>query len=134
MKITGSCHCKAIVYEADLDPQSVGICHCKDCQKLSASAFRTLGVVQPGDFKLTKGEPKIYVKTGDNGNQREQAFCGVCGSGIYSASPGNGPKTHDLRMGTVDQADQFKPQFQIWCNSALPWLPGIDTPEKSDQQ
>ena len=31
MKIDGSCHCGAIVYEADIDPAQVRICHCTDC-------------------------------------------------------------------------------------------------------
>jgi hypothetical protein len=134
MKIDGSCHCGAITYEAELDPQAVGICHCTDCQALSASAFRTVGVVQAGDFRLLTGTPKIYIKTADSGNKREQAFCDHCGSGIYAAALGDEPKVHNIRMGTVRQRAQFPPQFQLWCRSALPWLPAIDTPKRSDQQ
>ncbi len=134
MKINGSCHCGAITYEAELDPDSVGICHCTDCQQLSASAFRTVGIVQAGDFQLLKGRPKIYIKTGDSGNKREQAFCENCGSGIYAASPGDDPKVHNIRMGTVQQRDLFTPQFQIWCRSAHSWLSEIHTSKKIDQQ
>ena len=134
MKVTGSCHCGAITYEAELEPEAVGICHCSDCQRLSASAFRTIGMVQPGKFHLLGGTPKIYVKTGDSGNPREQAFCDTCGSGIYAAAPGDEPKVHNLRMGTVDQRDQFAPQFQAWCQSAQSWLPEINTAKKLQQQ
>ena len=134
MKINGGCHCGAIKYEAELEPESVGICHCMDCQQLSASAFRTVGVVQPGMLKLTKGEPKTYVKIGDSGNPREQAFCGNCGTGIYATSPGDGPKTHNLRMGTVEQRAEFAPHFQVWCKSALPWIPDIETAMKMEEQ
>ena len=134
MKIDGSCHCGAIVYEAELKPENVGLCHCTDCQKLSASAFRTIGVVEPGAFKLVKGEPKVYIKTGESGNKREQAFCPNCGSGLYATSPGAGPKAHNLRMGTVNQRDQFSPQFQAWCRSAASWLPKISTPNDLEKQ
>jgi len=134
MKIDGSCHCGAITYEAELDPASVGICHCTDCQKLSASAFRTIGMAKKGAFLLLNGKPKIYIKTGDSGNQREQAFCENCGSGIYSASPGDDPKVHNIRMGTVNQRDQFPPQFQLWCRSAQSWLPEFETLQKTDKQ
>ena len=134
MKIDGSCHCGSITYEAELDSEAVGICHCADCQAMSASAFRTIGVVQSGAFRLLTGAPKIYVKTGDSGNRREQAFCENCGSGIYSAPVDDVPKIHNIRMGTVRQRAQFPPRFQIWCRSAQPWLPAIDTPKKSDQQ
>ena len=134
MKIDGSCHCGAVAYEAELDPKAVGICHCTDCQTLSASVFRTIGMVRAGAFHLLRGDPKIYVKTGNSGNRREQAFCENCGSGIYSASVDDAPKAHNIRMGTVRQSAQFSPQFQIWCQSAQPWLPTIDTPDMSDQQ
>ena len=130
MKIEGSCHCGAIKYEAELDAKSVGICHCTDCQRLSASASRTFGTVQAGDFRLLEGSPKVYLKKGDSGNTREQAFCGNCGSGLYSASPGDEPKARNIRMGTVAQRDQLPPQFQLWCRSAQTWLPEIQTPRK----
>ena len=134
MKIDGSCHCGAIKYEAELDPEAVGICHCTDCQMLSASAFRTVGMVKAGEFRLLTGSPKIYVKTGDSGNRREQAFCDNCGCGIYAAAVGDEPKVRNLRMGTVRQRSQLPPRFQVWCRSALPWLPTIDTPRKCDRQ
>ncbi len=134
MKIDGSCHCGSVTYEAELDPEAVGICHCTDCQTLSASAFRTVGIVKAGDFRLLTGDPKIYVKTADSGNRREQAFCDNCGSGIYAASVGDDPKVRNIRMGTVHQRAQFSPRFQLWCRSAQPWLPAIDTPGKSNQQ
>jgi len=133
MKIDGSCHCGAITYEAELDPEAVGICHCTDCQALSATAFRTLGMVQPGDFRLLKGKPKIYIKIGESGNRREQAFCENCGSGIYAASTDDDPKVRNLRMGTVRQRAQFPPRFQVWCRSAQPWLSEINTPKKFDK-
>ena len=41
MKITGGCHCGAITYEAEVDPDHTSICHCTDCQQLSGTVFRT---------------------------------------------------------------------------------------------
>ena len=41
MKIDGGCHCGYITYEATIDSEQIGICHCTDCQTLSGSAFRT---------------------------------------------------------------------------------------------
>ena len=134
MKIDGSCHCGAITFEAELSPENVGICHCTDCQALSASAFRTIGVLNAGDFHLLSGEPKIYIKTGDSGNKREQAFCGNCGSGLYAANPGDDPKPRNLRMGVVRQRSEFVPRFQYWCRSAQPWMPELDTAEKFERQ
>ena len=38
MKIDGACHCEAIAFEADVNPESVVICHCTDCQTMSGTA------------------------------------------------------------------------------------------------
>ena len=40
MRIEGQCHCGRIAYEATVDPDTVGICHCTDCQTL-VSRFRS---------------------------------------------------------------------------------------------
>ena len=84
MKIDGACHCGQIRYEAEVDPAKVVICHCTDCQTLSGSAFRTVVPSEANSFRLLAGKPKVYVKTGESGNKREQTFCGDCGSPIYA--------------------------------------------------
>ena len=70
MKIDGGCHCGAITYEAEVDPDKAGICHCTDCQILSGTAFRTLVPIPEDAFTLLSGQPKTYIKTGDSGAQR----------------------------------------------------------------
>ena len=75
MKIDGGCHCGYITYVAEIDPDTVGICHCTDCQTLSGSAFRTSVRAAKDAFSLRSGQPKIYVKTAESGNKRAQAFC-----------------------------------------------------------
>ena len=37
--VHGQCHCSAIEFEADVDPERVVVCYCKDCQVMSGSAF-----------------------------------------------------------------------------------------------
>ncbi len=133
MKITGECHCGAIAYEAELDPKKVGICHCSDCQALSASAFRTLAIVAADTFSIKKGSPREYVKVGDSGNRRAQAFCPECGSGLYATDADDDRKAYNIRMGTVHQRRDLAPRFECWRQSALPWLPEITTTRKFDK-
>ena len=63
MKIDGACHCGLITYEAEIDPEQVMVCHCTNCQSLSASAFRVV-VPAPADKFSLSGEPTIYVPGG----------------------------------------------------------------------
>ena len=103
MKVTGGCHCGQITYEAEVDPATVRVCHCTDCQKLTGTAFRTNISSLPGTFRLKTGTPKIYVKTAESGNKRAHGFCPECGTPIYATSPDPNPSTYGLRVGGIDQ-------------------------------
>ncbi|MEP2531751.1 GFA family protein [Shimia sp.] len=122
MKIDGACHCGAITYQAELDLAKVGICHCADCQALSASAFRTIAIAPSEGFKILEGTPKHYVKVGDSGNPRVQAFCSDCGSGLYSCGTEEKPEAYNLRVGTIRQRGLLVPKFECWTQSRLEWM------------
>ena len=127
MKITGGCHCGSITFEAEIDPDLATLCHCPDCQALSASAFRTLVPVTKEDFNLLTGIPKIYLKsTGcgtEHGNKSAQTFCEVCGSAIYSSAEIN-PPVFMLRIGTIAENAEIIPRSEMYCESALNWVHG----------
>ena len=42
MEIKGGCLCGAVRYTAEADPTSATVCHCRDCQKFTGSAFAAL--------------------------------------------------------------------------------------------
>jgi hypothetical protein len=84
MKVDGQCHCGAITYEAVVEPDTIGICHCLDCQRLSGAPFRANILAPAAGFRILTGTPRAYVKSGDSGAQRIHAFCEDCGSPIYS--------------------------------------------------
>lgn len=134
MKVGGECHCGRIVFEADVDPQNSRICHCTDCQTMGGSAFRMVVPSQPDGFRIIAGEPKVYVKIAESGNQRAQAFCPDCGTHIYASPAGDGPKVYNIRTSTVRQRQQLPPKSQIWYRSARPWLFDLDTIPGVDKQ
>ena len=135
MKITGGCHCGHISYEAQVEPGTVRVCHCNDCQKLTGTAFRTNIASLPGTFALTGGTPKIYIKTAESGNKRAHAFCPECGTPIYAASPEPNPSSYGLRVGGINERAQLgRPARQIWCGSALPWSMDISAVERAERQ
>jgi hypothetical protein len=104
-----------------VDPETVGVCHCTDCQSLTGSAFTTSVPAAKDAFILLAGKPKIYVKTAESGARRAQAFCPECGSRIYAAADIN-PQSFNLRVGTITQRKKLRPQTQSWCRSALDWV------------
>lgn len=120
MKVHGRCHCGAIQYEAEVDPARVTVCHCRDCQVLTGTAYRTTVPAAFESFVLLKGAPKTYVKVADSGNRRVHGFCETCGTPIF-ARAFDAPTTYGIRVGGLDERDQLPPQRQIWCRSSLPW-------------
>ena len=124
MRISGECFCGAIGYDAELDENRVGICHCRDCQIFSGSAFRMSSVVASGDFRFTRGEPKCFDKQADSGAIRRLAFCGECGTHLCSL-PVDGDSASSfvsIRLSTAREFPNMKPASEIFCDSRVSWL------------
>jgi hypothetical protein len=135
MKIDGSCHCGAITIEGEADPEKVAICHCTDCQTGTGSAFR-ISVPVPGASLKMNGQPTTYLKTtAESGRPRVQAFCGKCGSPIYSTTPGDGVQpSYTVRVGILRQRDQLRPRRQQWFRSSRPWSTELGSVPKHEKQ
>jgi hypothetical protein len=101
MKIDGACHCRNITYEAEVAPDEVEICHCTDCQTLSASAFRVVVPVPTKDFRILTGTPKNYTKTAESGRKRWMGFCPECSTQLYATDAKGESKVYNLRVGTI---------------------------------
>jgi hypothetical protein len=138
MKIDGGCHCGAIAFRAEVEPEGAILCHCTDCQALSGAPFRTVVYAPEDRFELLAGRPKIYVKTAESGAKRAQAFCPECGTPLYATSvgpgAGPGPKRIGIRLGTVRQRASLKPTVQYWTRSALPWVDDLASIPKLERQ
>ncbi|MGF6433757.1 GFA family protein [Bradyrhizobium elkanii] len=122
MRIDGQCHCGAITYQAEIDPERVSICHCTDCQALTGSPYRVTVICAAEQVWLTAGAPNIYRKRGDNGRIRFQHFCGDCGSPLFTSGENGVPDDWGIRWGSIRQRDRLPPRRQVWCRSAAPWI------------
>lgn len=133
MKVDGACHCGNITFVADIDPGAVIVCHCTDCQTLTGSAFRVVVRVPREKVDWKGGKPKTYIKTAESGNKRAQAFCPECGTPLYSGAA-DGTGLVGLRLSTIRQRAQLRPSKQIWCRSAVDWVPTLgDVPQVEKQ-
>lgn len=133
MKIDGGCHCGRISYEAEIDPATVTLCHCTDCQTLTGTAYRTAVPAAKAAFVLSGGPPKIYLKTAESGAKRVQAFCPECGTPIYSCATGDA-SVYMIRVGTARQRAELTPRSQIWCRSALGWVMDLKSIQQHSRQ
>jgi len=120
VNVSGSCHCGAITFDAVIKPEYVVICHCTDCQVMSSAPYRVSVPVRAENLHLS-GTPSTYIKTGDSGNQRKLAFCGGCGSALYSTTLDERPALYNLRWGIIRERSELIPKRQGFCGSRAPW-------------
>ncbi len=121
LTITGGCLCGKIRYEISQPMQNIIACHCTNCQKSSGSGISHNTPIPSSAFKLTSGQPKVFADTANSGNKLYRAFCGDCGSPIYSQRE-KMPEMMVVKVGTLDNSNAMKLAMNIWTNSARPWL------------
>ncbi|HVC50467.1 MAG TPA: GFA family protein [Stellaceae bacterium] len=117
---TGGCLCGAIRYEAAGEPVFSLLCHCRDCQRQSGSAFIAAVRLPSAGFRITKGKPKHYVGKSDTGNDITRVFCGDCGAPLY-VQVSTRPDLIGLRVTSLDDPSWFRPDANIFTKSAQPW-------------
>ena len=81
MKIEGGCLCGKVRYSADAEPTFVGVCHCKNCQKGTGTAFSVV-VALPTPALTVQGTLQTFTGRGDSGKATYRRFCPECGSAL----------------------------------------------------
>jgi hypothetical protein len=121
MIMSGRCLCGKLTYSATAEPAMVGVCHCKDCQRQSGSAFATLVFIPSETFRM-EGEKKTYTRPGGSGKPVTYIFCPECGSTL-ALEAAVAPNMMLVASGTLDDASFVKPTLNLFCDSAQPWVP-----------
>jgi hypothetical protein len=109
MEIKGGCLCGAVRYTAEADPTTATVCHCRDCQKFTGSAFAALARV-PKEALTVEGTLKTFRSIGGSANPILRHFCPEW------------PDTIVLNVGTFDDPTVVKPGREIFRADALPWV------------
>ena len=117
----GGCACGAVRYRFDGDPLFVHACHCKDCQRLTGSAFAITMLIEEARFIVDEGEPLSGEVIAGSGGTKRTYFCGRCGSYLWSRPPAR-PGLLGVRPGGLDETDWFEPQAHIWTRSKQRWV------------
>ena len=119
--LAGGCACGAIRYKLAEPPLIVHACHCRDCQRITGSAF-VINLWIERKFVEPSLAPKSFRLTAGSGKPVDVFFCDKCGTylwSFYHAAPGD---CLFVRAGTLDQPEQVKPDVHIFTRSKLPWL------------
>jgi hypothetical protein len=119
IQVNGTCHCGNIEIKATVKLSEVRACHCTDCQKMSGAPLRAIAVSPADKIKLS-GYPKEYIKIGDSGNKRIQAFCPDCGTQLFAADMEK--RLYNLRTGFLEQKNLLEPKTHVFTQSSVHWI------------
>ncbi len=117
----GGCQCGELRYRCTAPPFVAYTCHCVECQHLTSSAFATCIQVPAEALAMLRGVPASRERTADSGNRLATAFCGSCGSALYSANATR-PRLRSVYVGTLDRAAEVEVDAHIWTKRRLPWV------------
>jgi hypothetical protein len=119
----GGCACRAVRYRLSETPLVVHACHCRDCQRITGSAFVVNVWIERCYVETLAGAPRSFTLQAGSDRGHDVCFCGRCGTTLWSryhAPPGD---TLFVRAGSLDRPEDVTPDVHIFTRSKLPWLP-----------
>jgi hypothetical protein len=97
-------------------PINVRICHCRDCQRLTGSAFFVRALFPRGAVSIT-GQLAEFHSSAD----LTRKFCPRCGGQIFAERKSR-PDTIAIALGSFDHLDGLCPSEHIWVSDKQEWL------------
>ncbi|WP_296218951.1 GFA family protein [uncultured Sphingomonas sp.] len=120
MSATGRCHCGAVTWAAEGEPQHHAICHCEDCRRWSGAPM--VGWIAWQEDQLTVEGAMTRYHSSRHGTRE---FCSACGTGLFYRNPETLPGIVDIQSGTLDDPEGLPPGAQVMVKERLGWAPGI---------
>lgn len=127
MKQKGRCQCGAVTFDVEAEPQLVGHCYCRDCQK-SSGAGHVSYVFLAADGVRIEGETHSFESNSNSGATMTRHFCPTCGSRLFGRSS-NLPEMIGITLVSFDDPDAFLPTLSIYTTRRCQWddLPDATT-------
>jgi len=120
----GGCTCGHVRYQVTSEPMIVHCCHCRGCQKNSGSSYALNALFESDRVKLISGEVEDVMVPTPSGTGQIITRCSKCKVAVWSNYNMGGLREHIrfIRVGTLDEPDQFPPDVHIFTCSKQPWV------------
>ncbi len=116
----GGCSCRKLRYRMNTSPLIVHACHCRQCQRVTGSAFVMNALVEKNQVEILCGDiaqfrfPETY---------HTAFFCPECATYVWSEyKSGRFDDCWFIRVGTLDEPDRLPPGVHIYTESKQPWV------------
>ena len=125
-EFAGGCACNYVRYKMKIRPLVVHGCHCRLCQQQSGASFAVNALVEANQIELTKGEVVEVVVATPSGNGQSVSRCPKCQIAVWSNylifGGILGRHVHFIKVGTLDEPEQFPPDVHIYTSTKQPWV------------
>ena len=117
--LDGGCQCGRVRYRVEGEPIGLAVCHCRECQRQSGSAFGMSLALRRDAFQLVAGELASFTTVADSGRSKRCHFCPSCGTRIFHQSF---EAAISLKAGTLDDTSWLVPTAHYWTQRMQPWV------------
>ncbi len=103
----GRCLCGALAYEAEGQPSTVTVCHCRFCQRATGGAYLVDALFRRERFRVLTGTPRVYEHVSEgSGKEVRIQFCETCGTKLWLEFE-RWPQIVGIYAGTLDDPNGF---------------------------
>jgi hypothetical protein len=114
----GRCLCGSVQYRTTGEPTWIGACHCRQCQRLTGTAFSMGVYFLDTDVEIISGSLNQYeYRSDESGGWHILEFCKNCGTNVTwtgQTSPGE----RGIAIGTFDDPNWLDVKRHSWTRSA----------------
>ncbi|MCW8832532.1 MAG: GFA family protein [Colwellia sp.] len=120
----GGCACGYVRYCITAKPLITHCCHCRYCQRQTGTAFALNALFEASHVEIITGSVDELMTDSPSGRGQKIARCPKCEVALWSNYFMGGIKDmiRFIRVGTLDNPDQFPPDVHIYTESKQPWV------------
>lgn len=119
LPLSGGCLCGSLTYKITAHPVACGNCHCRTCQKTSASAYIAVLFV-PYDALQISGKYQEFATVSASGNTVRRGFCPKCSSMLFATNSAS-KQVRPVSVASLDDPSIYHPQMDFWVADAQLW-------------
>ena len=120
MERLAQCHCDSLRAITSGEPLSVGMCHCKQCQRRTGAIASSVAAFAKDQVTI-EGHTKVFERYGQSGRKVRFYFCPHCGTSLYWEADAR-PDFYILAVGAFADANFPPPSVSIFEESKHTWL------------
>jgi hypothetical protein len=114
----GGCQCGQVRYRLEGEAIELTVCHCRECQRQSGSAFGMSLSIPASALEILRGTVRFFDVICDSGRTKSCAFCPNCGTRIYHRTDAG----ISIKAGTLDDTSGLRPTAHYWTSRKQPWV------------